>query len=101
VCNKTLKDRPNFPEGFGSMQDARADGQAFFPWYNTEHRQSSLGLLTPHDAHYGHAGQHIAARGTVLATAYPAPPSAFPVGRLSHRRGPRKCGSSLGCPDSY
>jgi putative transposase len=77
---KTLKYRPDFPERFGSIQDARAHGQAFFSWYNTEHRHSGLGLLTPHDVHYGHADQRIAARTTVLATAYAAHPERFPGG---------------------
>ena len=34
---KTMKYRPEFPERFGSIQDARAFCQTFFPWYNTEH----------------------------------------------------------------
>ena len=78
---KTLKYRPDFPERFGSIQDARGHCQAFFPWYNTEHRHSGLGLLTPHDVHHGHADQRVAARATVLATAYAAHPERFPGGR--------------------
>src|SRR5438045_1254718 len=50
---KTLKYRPAFPDRFGSIQDARAHGQDFFAWYNTEHHRSGLGLLTPADAHFG------------------------------------------------
>ena len=41
---KTLKYRPGFPERFGSREDARSHCQAFFPWYNDEHRHSGLGL---------------------------------------------------------
>jgi len=37
---KTLKYRPGFPECFGSIEDARTFCQAFFIWYNTEHRHS-------------------------------------------------------------
>jgi putative transposase len=77
---KTLKYRPAFPARFGSIQDARAHGQTFFPWYNTKHRHSGLGLLTPHDVHYDHADQRVAARATVLATAYAAHPERFPGG---------------------
>ena len=44
---KTLKYRPEFPDRFGSIQDARAHCHVFFPWYNTEHHHSGLGLLTP------------------------------------------------------
>src|SRR6266704_1443187 len=54
---KTLKYRPSFPERFGSIQDARAYCHVFFPWYNTEHHHSGLGLLTPADVHHGVAEQ--------------------------------------------
>src|SRR5262245_60570704 len=54
---KTLKYRPAFPERFGSIQDARAHCRVFFPWYNTAHHHSGLGLLTPADVHYGLAEQ--------------------------------------------
>lgn len=40
---KTLKYRPDFPRRFGSLEDARAICQAFFRWYNQQHRHSSLG----------------------------------------------------------
>jgi len=69
---KTLKYRPDFPARFGSIQDARAYCHVFFPWYNTEHHHSSLGLLTPADVHHGLADQRVAVRATVLATAYAA-----------------------------
>jgi putative transposase len=78
---KTLKYRPAFPTRFGSIQDARAHCHVFFPWYNTEHHHSGLGLLTPYDMHFGLAEQRIAARATVLATAYTAHPERFPAGR--------------------
>jgi len=77
---KTLKYRPAFPDRFGSIQDARASCHAFFPWYNTEHRPSGLGLLTPHDVHYGLAEQRVAARAIVLAAAYAVHPERFPGG---------------------
>ncbi len=78
---KTLKYRPAFPARFGSIQDARAHCHVFFPWYNTEHHHSGLGLLTPADVHHGVAEQRIAARATVLATAYAAHPERFPAGQ--------------------
>lgn len=34
---KTLKYRPDFPDRFGCIEDARAHCQAFFTWYNTIH----------------------------------------------------------------
>ena len=77
---KTLKYRPDFPERFGSIQDARAHCHVFFPWYNTARRHSGLGLLTPHDVHHGVAEQRVAARDVVLAAAYAAHPERFPAG---------------------
>ena len=50
---KTLKDRPDFPDRFGSYEDAETFCQRFFPWCNTEHRHGALGLMTRHDIHYG------------------------------------------------
>ena len=78
---KTLKYRPDFPERFGAIQDARAHAHVFFPWYNTEHHHSGLGLLTPHDVHFGLAAQRVADRAAVLTTAYAAHPARFPAGR--------------------
>ena len=77
---KTLKYRPAFPERFGAIQDVRAHCHVFFPWYNTEHHHSGLGLLTPSDVHHGLAEQRMAARAAVLATAYGAHPERFPGG---------------------
>ena len=78
---KTMKYRPQFPDRFGSMVDSRAFCQAFFPWYNTEHHHSGIGLLTPYEVHHGLADQRIADRAQVLAGAYAAHPERF-VGGL-------------------
>jgi putative transposase len=77
---KTLKYRPAFPERFGAIQDVRAHCHIFFPWYNSEHHHSGLGLLTPSDVHHSLAEQRMAARAAVLATAYAAHPERFPGG---------------------
>ena len=74
---KTLKYRPEFPDRFGSIVDARGFCQVFFPWYNTEHHHSGIGLLTPEDVHRGRAVTRIAARAEVLAGAYAAHPDRF------------------------
>jgi putative transposase len=74
---KTLKYRPQFPDRFGSIVDARGFCQMFFPWYNTEHHHSGIGLLTPEDVHLGRAATRIAARAGVLALAYAAHPERF------------------------
>ena len=77
---KTLKYRPGFPDRFGSLEDSRAFGRCFFPWYNTEHRHSGIGLLTPHDVHHGLAPTRVIQRATTLTTAYAAHPERFPRG---------------------
>jgi putative transposase len=77
---KTLKYRPAFPARFGSIQDARDHCHVFFPWYNTEHHHSGLGLLTPHDVHYGLAAARREHRAVVLAAAHRAHPERFPHG---------------------
>ena len=74
---KTLKYRPDFPERFGSLENARAHGVDFFAWYNTAHRHSGLGLHTPHDVHHGLAAQRQLARAAVLTTAFAATPERF------------------------
>jgi putative transposase len=78
---KTLKYRPDFPDRFGSMEHGRGFCGDFFPWYNTEHRHWGLGLLTPHDVHYGLATAKIAKRDLVLAGAHAAHPERFPNGK--------------------
>ena len=77
---KTLKYRPDFPDRFGAYEDAEAFSQRFFPWYNTEHRHGALGLMTPHDIHYGLAAAKWQQRAEVLRAAYAAHPERFPRG---------------------
>ena len=77
---KTLKYRPDFPDRFGAYEDAETFGQRFFPWYNTEHRHGALGLMTPHDIHYGLAVAKWQQRAEVLRAAYAAHPERFPRG---------------------
>jgi putative transposase len=74
---KTMKYRPDFPERFGSIQDARAWARPFFHWYNRQHHHSGLGLLTPLTVHYGQAQAVIEQRQKVLLAAYAAHPERF------------------------
>jgi putative transposase len=74
---KTLKYRPDFPERFGAIQDARSHCEVFFRWYNQEHRHSGIGLLTPFDVHHGLAEERHARRAAVLRAAYQATPERF------------------------
>jgi len=74
---KTLKYRPEFPDRFGSLEDARSFCGFFFTWYNTQHHHSALGLLTPQTVHYQRAPQVISQRQQVLTAAYLAHPERF------------------------
>jgi putative transposase len=74
---KTMKYRPEFPDRFGSIEDARSFSQTFFPWYNTEHYHSGLGLITPEDVHYGRAVRIVEDRKEVLMAAYERHPERF------------------------
>lgn len=74
---RTLKYRPTFPARFGSLEDARAFCADFFTWYNTAHRHSGIGLLTPADVHAGRATEITAARAVTLDAAYAAHPERF------------------------
>jgi putative transposase len=44
---RTMKYRPEFPDRFGSFQDAHAFCGRFFRWSNDEHRHSGIGFHTP------------------------------------------------------
>jgi putative transposase len=78
---KTLKYHPGFPARFGSIEDARAFCQDFFPWYNSEHRHSGIGLMTPEMVHYGKGEQLTSQRRIVLASAFETHPERFVRGR--------------------
>ena len=77
---KTMKYRPDYPARFGCQVDARTWAQSFFTWYNTEHRHSGIGLMTPQAVHYGQAAQLFAERQGVLQLAYAAHPERFVKG---------------------
>lgn len=74
---KTMKYCPEFPERFGSIEDARAFCRRFFSWYNTEHHHTGIGLLTPEMVHFGRAKEVVKKRHIVLETAYREHPERF------------------------
>ena len=91
---KTLKYRPDFPDRFGSIEDARAHCQRFFHWYNTHastrrHRLDDAGrdaLRTRHrDATTAHR---------CLGRRLPPYPKRFKGWRHSHRLCPSPPGST-------
>ena len=74
---KTLKYAPVFPERFGSLADARAFCEAFFGYYNHEHRHSGIGLHTPASVHHGTATEIRAQRQATLDAAHATHPERF------------------------
>jgi putative transposase len=74
---RTLKYRPEFPQRFGSFEDARSWCGWFFSWYNNEHRHSGIGYHTPADVHYHRAEAIRQRRAQVLDAAYTAHPERF------------------------
>jgi putative transposase len=74
---KTLKYRPEFPDRFGCLQDARAFCGPFFGWYNTDHHHCGIGFYTPADVHYGRVVLLKARRQAALDAAYERHPERF------------------------
>ena len=85
---KTMKYRPDYPDRFESLTDARAWARQFFQWYNQSHYHSGLNLLTPASVHYGEAHQVQQARQGVMLTAYQAYPQRFRRGIPSVKSAP-------------
>ncbi len=77
---KTLKYRPAFPDRFGGLEHARSFCNEFFTYYNTQHRHSGLGMLTPESVQYGYAEDILAAREKTLKRAYLTHPERFVQG---------------------
>ncbi len=74
---KTIKYCPEFPDRFGSYEDALGFCHAFFGYYNHEHRHSGIGLMTPYAVHHGLAPRIVAARQVTLLDAYARHPERF------------------------
>ena len=74
---KTLKYRPDFPDRFGSVVDARGWANPFFQWYNHDHYHTGLNLMTPAMVHYGLVDTVRDQRNQVLQAAYAAHPERF------------------------
>lgn len=74
---KTLKYRPDFPDRFTSIEEARAHCKAFFWWYNHEHYHCGIGWYHPADVHYGRMEGVYQARAQVLTAAYHRHPERF------------------------
>jgi len=80
---KTMKYRPDYPERFGSLPDARGWSWNFFNWYNYYHHHSGIQLLTPAVLHYGRALEVLQMRHEVVLAAYQQHPERFVKGQPS------------------
>jgi putative transposase len=74
---KTCKYQPEFPDRFGSIQDAKAFCRRFFDWYNEDHHHFGIGLMTPNQVHFGQADKVYAQRLDTLQIAFDANPLRF------------------------
>jgi len=77
---KTMKYRPDYPDRFISIDDARQWARPFFDWYNNHHYHSGLNLMTPVIVHYGEAPAVRQQRQHVMRRAYQTHPERFMQG---------------------
>ena len=92
---KTLKYRPEFPDRFGSIQEAGAFCQAFFPWYNTEHYHSASARSRPRSLRPGRQNHRPTPDcfGARRTNGIPHASGRFP----NRRPNPRRVGSTRRC----
>jgi putative transposase len=74
---KTLQYRPDFPDRFGSIEEARAHCQQFFRWYNHDHRRGGIAWMAPAAVHHGTATELTAKRAITLDAAFADHPLRF------------------------
>ena len=87
---KTLKYRPDFPDRFGSIEDARTFCRTFFDWYNHQHRHSGIAMLTPASVHNGSSESVLQSRSVTLIAAYLNHPERFVRGMPKVKSLPRE-----------
>lgn len=71
---RTLKYRPDYPDRFASIDDARAWVEKYVTWYCTEHRHSGIGFVTPQERREGRDVAILAARRATYTAARQAHP---------------------------
>lgn len=97
---KTLKYRPEFPDRFGAVEDARGYCRAFFDWYNHDHYHSGIALLTPASVHAGEADQILGKRTQVLQDAFERNPIRFKHHKPTHQPLPEAAWINAPSPQS-
>jgi len=71
---KTVKYTAGFPSFFKDLEHARTWMADFVDWYNTEHRHSGIGLITPEQRHSGEGSKIMSKRNNVMSKAYSLKP---------------------------
>jgi len=71
---KTVKYTAGFPSYFKDLEHARTWMADFVDWYNTEHRHSGIGLITPEQRHNGEGFKIMGKRNSVMSKAYALKP---------------------------
>ena len=71
---KTVKYTAGFPSYFKDLEHARTWMADFVNWYNTEHRHSGIGLITPEQRHIGEGSKIMGKRNNVMSKAYARKP---------------------------
>jgi putative transposase len=79
---KTLKYRPGYPKRFRDITHARKWFASFAHWYNSEHRHSGIGYVTPNDRHHGKTPEIMSRRNAVLVEAREKNPERWPNGQM-------------------
>jgi hypothetical protein len=89
---KTLEYRPDLPQRFGGIADARTHCQVFFTWYNTEYRHRGIALMVPQDVYDGRTDQVLKTGSAAPDAAFVANPAHFEGNRPTLRTFPRRSG---------
>ena len=74
---KTVKYTPGYPKCFSGLMHARTWFSDFVNWYNTKHRHSAIGYVTPSQRHDGTANAIYAVRNATYEEAKSANPERF------------------------
>ena len=85
---KTLKYTPGYPKRFTDIAHARIWFADFAHWYNTEHRHSGIGYVTPQARHGGRVPAIMRQRNEVLTEARNAHPERWPNGQSQWKEDP-------------
>lgn len=74
---KTMKYHPSYPRRFSSIEEARKWCTYFVDWYNTVHRHSGIGWVTPEQRRLGIDSELFRKRNDTLMKAYIEKPERF------------------------